>query len=353
MIIKALTCRNFRNIEELEAGSFDEMNVICGENAQGKTNMLESIWLFTGMKSFRGSRDSELVKKDREKAVNGLEFVSAGTEESARLEISERRTAFLNGKKLKAASELAEHFSAVVFSPGDLSLIKDGPAVRRRFLDTAIGQLYPAYIGILKKYTRAVIQRNSVIKDYRYDRTLEIMLDSFEDEIAAEAVKIVKFRARYISLLKEILPEIYGGISSGKESLETFYMPSAADDIKERLKAARTADMLTGSTSAGPHRDDIDFKINGMSARSYGSQGQKRSVALSLKLAEAEIIKNISGEYPVFLLDDVMSELDPDRQSYILNRVKGIQTFITCCDPSNTASLEKGRIIYIENGRIK
>ena len=130
-------------------------------------------------------------------------------------------------------------------------------------------------------------------------------------------------------------------------------MPSAADDVKERLKAARTADMLTGSTSAGPHRDDIGFKINGMSARSFGSQGQKRSVALSLKLAEAEIIKNISGEYPVFLLDDVMSELDPDRQSYILNRVKGIQTFITCCDPSNTASLEKGRIIYIENGRIR
>ena len=225
--------------------------------------------------------------------------------------------------------------------------------MRRRFLDIAIGQLYPAYIGISKAYARAVTQRNRIIKDYRYDGTLSVMLDVFENEIAANGRKIYAFRNKYNEYLKEFLPGVYGGISSGKEVLETEYMPvCGADELLEKLKKARADDMYSGTTSVGPHRDELIFKINGISARNFGSQGQKRSVSLSVKLAEAEIINRLSGEYPVFLLDDVMSELDPERQNYVLNHIKGIQSFITCCDPSNTAQLKKGKIIRVKNGKV-
>ena len=220
-------------------------------------------------------------------------------------------------------------------------------------MDIAIGQLYPAYIGISKAYARAVTQRNRIIKDYRYDGTLSVMLDVFENEIAANGRKIYAFRNKYTEYLKDFLPEVYGGISSGKEVLETEYMPvCGADELEERLKKARTDDMYSGTTSVGPHRDELVFKINGISARNFGSQGQKRSVSLSVKLAEAEIINRLSGEYPVFLLDDVMSELDPERQNYVLNHIKGIQSFITCCDPSNTVQLKKGKIIRVKNGQV-
>ena len=344
-------CKNFRNIEFLNSGSFDEMNVICGENAQGKTNLLEAIWLFTGMKSFRGSKDCDFIRFGENAAVLKLNFEAQGINEEARLEIKEHRTAFLNGKKLKSVSELAGKFKAIVFSPDDLSIVSGGPSKRRKFADTAIGQLYPAYIGILRNYMRAVTQRNKIIKDYRYDGSLSVMLDVFEDEIAANGEKIVAFRKRYLTALNEFLPGVYGGISCEKEVLSTEYLKSC-ENLKEDLLNSRKEDMFSGVTAVGPHRDDIEFKINEIGARDFASQGQKRSIALSLKLAEAEVINKISGEYPVFLLDDVMSELDPERQNFVLNRIKGIQSFITCCDPSNVKNLKKGKIINIRNGRI-
>ena len=353
MRINYFFCRNFRNLEETEINNFDEMNVICGENAQGKTNLLEGMWLFTGIKSFRSAKDAAFVRFGKEKAELKMDFSADGIENDAEIEIKEHRTAALNGSKLKSAAALAGSFKAIVFSPDDLELVSGGPAVRRRFLDIAIGQLYPAYIGISKAYARAVTQRNRIIKDYRYDGTLSVMLDVFENEIAANGRKIFAFRNKYTEYLKEFLPGVYGGISSGKEVLETEYMPvCGADELEERLKKARADDMYSGTTSIGPHRDELIFKINGISARNFGSQGQKRSVSLSVKLAEAEIINKLSGEYPVFLLDDVMSELDPERQNYVLNHIKGIQSFITCCDPSNIAQLKKGKIINVKNGQV-
>lgn len=353
MRILSFSCRNFRNLEEISVSSFDEMNIICGENAQGKTNMLEGLWLFTGMKSFRGAKDSEFIFFGKEKSDLKLSFVSEGVKNDAGLEITARRQASLNGKKLKTVSELAGKFNAVVFSPSDSEIVGGGPSLRRKFIDSAIGQLYPAYISLIKNYTRAVTQRNSIIKDYKNDGSLSVMLDVFENEIAAGALKIIKFRRRYIDKIKNFLPDIYGGISSGRERLDAEYIFSyEGDNLADVLKQSRIKDMYTGSTSVGPHRDDIEFKINGIPARSFGSQGQKRSAALALKLCEAEIIKSVSGEYPVFLLDDVMSELDPERQNYILNHVKGIQTFITCCDPSNIQNLKQGKIISIKNGQV-
>ena len=352
MKIEKLECKNFRNIENEILIPCDNMNVICGENAQGKTNFLEAIWLFTGAKSFRGAKDTEFIKFGCEKAFISMNFISEQIEKSAFIEIKEKRVASLNENKLKSASALAGNFNAIIFSPIDLKLVSEGPSHRRKFLDTAIGQLYPSYIEVLKKYVRAVTQRNKIIKDLKYDSSLSVMLDIFEEEIVQNGEKIIKLRKKYIEKLNEFLGDIYLGISSGKEFLDTNYISTGEENLEEKLKIARKEDMFSGVTSVGPHRDDLEFKINGFNARSFASQGQKRSVALSLKLAEAEVISKIVGESPCFLLDDVMSELDPERQNFILNHIEGMQAFITCCDPSNIKNLKEGKIFNVKEGRV-
>ena len=353
MRVLSLELKNFRNIENLKIEPCDTMNVICGENAQGKTNLLESIWLFTGAKSFRGAKDEEFLKFGEKKSICKMDFIAEGVEKNALIEIEEKRKAFLNDKKLKSVSLLAGNFNAIVFSPTDLRLVSEGPSIRRRFLDLAIGQLYPSYIEILRNYARAVTQRNKIIKDFRYDSTLSVMLDVFEEEIANNGMKIIKYRKRYIEILSEFIPNLYEGLSGGKENLEIEYIKSfSGEDLKAELKKKRNEDMYSAKTGIGPHRDDLEFKINGISVRSYGSQGQKRSVALALKLAEAEVIKKNVGECPVCLLDDVMSELDPNRQNFILNHIKGMQTFLTCCDPENVKNLEVGKKFIVKDGSI-
>ena len=353
MKINKIKIINYRNLKEVEISPFSGMNVICGENAQGKTNLIEAIWLFTGAKSFRSSKDEIFIKFGEEQALCEMDFEAEGIEKEAAISIKEKRKATLNGNNLKSAAALAGSFNAIVFSPIDLRLVTDGPAVRRRFLDTALGQLYPYYIDILRKYMRAVTQRNRLIKELRYDSTIGIMLDVFEEEIAAEGKKLIDYRKRYIDKLNKFLPQVYSGISCGKEELETSYVSAIeGDELLNALFDARKEDMYSGVTSVGPHRDDIEFKINGISARSFGSQGQKRSVALSVKLAEAEVIRENVGECPVFLLDDIMSELDPNRQNFILNHIKGMQTFLTCCDPSNVKNLKAGKIFTVKEGKI-
>ena len=353
MQVNKLSCKNFRNLLDVQVEPNGGMNIICGENAQGKTNLIAAIWLFTGAKSFRNSKDSAFLNLNSEKGINELEFEESGTVYTAKMEFSDKRTAFLNDKALKSPSALAGKFNAIVFSPVDLSLITEGPAVRRRFLDIAVGQLYPNYISLLRDYTKAVMQRNQTIKEYKYDNSLSIMLDIFEKEIALKGEKIINLRKRYIEILKKYIPDIYFGLSSGREIIGAEYICSSnGEDLIEKLKFSRREDMYSSNTSVGPHRDDIDFKINELSARNYGSQGQKRSIALTVKLAQAGVIKQISGEYPVCLLDDVMSELDPSRQEYILNHIRNWQCFLSCCDPSNIASLKGGKVFCVENGKI-
>ncbi len=352
MKVNKIKIQNFRNISDIYLEFDDEINVICGENAQGKTNIIEALWLFSGAKSFRGTKDNEYIKFGEKKAKIYTEFNMLGVENSAQIVFEDKKTAFLNEKKLSNTSSLAGKFNAVVFSPSDLTLVTDGPDKRRRFLDTAIGQLYPNYIEILRNYTRAVMQRNKIIKDYRYDKTLSVMLDVFETEIVDMGNKITEYRKRYINILNKYVSKIYSGISSGKENVEIFYLSKNEILDNEILKNSRQNDMFTATTSVGPHRDDIVFKINEISARNFGSQGQKRSVALSLKLAGAEVIKEISGEYPICLLDDVMSELDEGRQNYILNHIRNWQSFITCCDTSNIKNLKAGKVINIRNGGV-
>ncbi len=352
MIVLNLECKNFRNLEEVNIFPCENMNVICGENAQGKTNLIEAIWLFTGAKSFRNSKDNIFLKFGSQKAVCSLNFKSEGIEQNAKIEFTDKRTAFFGEKKLKSASQLAGKFNAVVFSPVDLNLVSGGPSERRKFLDLSIGQIYPSFINILKSYIRAVTQRNKIIKDYKYDSTVSVMLDVFEEEIATSGRKIIEFRKRYIEILNEFLPNIYDGISSGKEILETSYICKSGENLFEELKNSRKEDMYSGVTSVGPHRDDVDFKINSLTVKSFGSQGQKRSVALAVKLAEAEVIRKKTGECPIILLDDVMSELDKQRQNFVLNHIEGMQSFLTCCDESNIENLQSGKIFRIRNGGV-
>ncbi len=355
MIFKNLSIENFRNIKS-ERFSFDKgMNVIYGQNAQGKTNILESLWCFTGAKSFRGAKDFELVNFNSEQAVLKLEFFDENREQDCVIKINKGRSAVLNGVEYPHASALAGKINCIVFSPNDLNIVKDGPINRRKFTDTAVCQLYPAFIGISRRYTKALEQRNSILKNLKFNPNMEEFIEDFENELAECGCSIIKYRKNFIETLNKYLPEIYNGLSNGKEKISVCYESGAGEDKEEflrLLKTSRKEDMQSLSTSIGPHRDDVDIKINGISARSFGSQGQKRSAALALKLAESAVISEITEKTPVALLDDVMSELDISRQNYILNHIKDWQVFITCCDVANFENLKAGKIFNIENGRL-
>lgn len=354
MKAEKLSGRNFRNLLPFEVELCDGMNVIYGDNAQGKTNFIEALWLFTGAKSFRTQKDIELVAFGQSIADLELSFITGGIRREAKLNITNRRNAELDTKKLKSASALAGNFCAVVFSPSDLQIVKEGPALRRRFMDLAIYQLYPNYGSILKEYTRAVTQRNALLKGMQGVLREDPMLDAFENEIALLGEKIINYRLKYCAHVTNNASDIYSQLSSMREELCVEYMPSSeTEELAERLFRARKTDIFSGITSVGPHRDDLDFKINGISARSFGSQGQQRSVALSLKLAEAKTLKDITGEQPVTILDDVMSELDPDRQSFILNHIKDWQVFLTCCDHANVKPLKEGKVFTVSGGKIR
>lgn len=362
MNVQHLSVKNFRNIENIEISPSDEINIIYGENAQGKTNLLESIWLFTGCRSFRSAKDKDLISFGSKKSLLSMDFFAEDRDQYAEIEIGDKRSFVLNGVKMKSASKMMGNFLAVVFSPVHLSLVKDGPYERRRFLDIAISQLKPNYALTLAQYNKALSQRNILLKDIQLHSELYDTLDIWEDRIAFFASEIVRQRIGYINKLGEYTEEIYDGLSSSREKLEIAYSQSTViagnnkqelyENIKNQLYQSRKNDLITGFTSVGPHRDDLSIKIDSLSARSYGSQGQQRSAALALKLGEAAVIKGFSEQQPVALLDDVMSELDTGRQNYILNHIKNWQVFITCCDPSTVKNLKAGSAFEVSCGKV-
>ncbi len=361
MKVERFSCRNFRNIKEAEIIPHSGTNVIYGQNAQGKTNLIEGIWLFCGAKSFRSRHDNELILFGEEGAALGMDFEAFGRNQSAEINVEGRRNATLNGVKLKNAGELCGNFCAVVFSPEHLSFIKDGPAVRRRMLDIAIGQLWPSYVDNLREYGRAMQQRNAVLKDAKYSSFVYDMLDTFEEAMAHSGAMIIDHRKKYVKLLEAEIKGIYKEISGNREELEIVYNgTSEKEDIKDiesdlaaKIKDARKEDIIAGVSSVGPHREDITFLLDTRAARTYGSQGQQRSCVLALKLAEAQVIKKITGEQPVMLFDDVMSELDEDRQESILNRFDDMQVFVTCCEKDQIKRLREGKTFKMEGGIIK
>lgn len=353
---------NFRNLVDDEFIPHEGFNLIFGENGQGKTNLLEALWLFTGNKSFRNNKDSELIKFEENGAKLNMSFFSQQREQGAQIDISLSRQATLNGVKLSSPAMLSRALCAMTFTPEHLSLVSDGPAKRRRFLDEAIAQLRPKYGALINEYNHIITQRNALLKDIPYHSDLYDTLDVWEEKAARAGANIVAFRCKYISRLKEVAGEIYGGLSGQRESFSLRYDCSFCSNPEElsvtefenaltkRLFQGRKEDIASGHSSMGPHRDDMEIYIKGVSARAFGSQGQKRSAVLALKLGEAKLLEEDLKETPIALLDDVMSELDSFRQKYMLESFKGWQVFITTCNNPNL--LENCALFLMKDGRV-
>lgn len=361
MKIDSIEIENFRNIEKLKL-DFDDVNIIWGENAQGKTNLIEAIYLFTGSKSFRGVRDKELVEFKKESAKLKIEFENKSRKQNAELIIKGRRTAKLNGIE-KSATALGDELKAVIFSPVHLSMVKDGPIERRKFIDNSLCQLKSNYRSVLKEYNRCLAQRNMLLKDMKNNANLEDMLYIWDKNLAKSGAKIIYQREKYIEALLPFATEIFDGLSKGREKIDLKLqcgfeckdksVAEIENELTKLLISGRNSDILNRITTSGPHRDDMEILINEKSARLYASQGQQRSCVLALKLAEASLLKEMTDDEPLALLDDVMSELDESRQDYILNHIKNWQVFITCCDANTVLRLKKGKTFHIENGRCK
>ena len=364
MRVQALHFENYRNLKDNTILPSEKVNVIYGENANGKTNLIEAVWLFCGGHSFRGSKENELICFDKDFFRLKMDFFAADRDQIAEIIFDKNRKIIkINEVEKKSSSYLTEVFSAVVFSPEHLSLIKQGPNVRRRFLDAAICQHRIRYASLLSQYNRIINQRNALLKDIYKNKDLKDTLSIWDDSLTVVGAQILKERFGYIRQLRTAAQKYHSGISGEKEKLDISCICTAKADendsvelIRDKLKnafqASRHEDYHTGYTSVGPHRDDIDIKINGMSARRFASQGQQRSAVLSMKLSEAELLYQKHGESPVILMDDVLSELDNKRQDFLLNKIEDYQVFVTCCEESNKEQLQKGKVFYVNNGEV-
>ncbi|MBQ7288826.1 MAG: DNA replication/repair protein RecF [Clostridia bacterium] len=355
MYVNRFEIKNFRNIEHVKFQADRGINIIYGENAQGKTNIIEAIWLFTGAKSFRGAKDSQMIRIGETAAELKLSFFSENREQAASIKIENKRTAWLNEIELSAANALAGTVQAIVFSPQDLALVNDGPSARRKMLNLGIGLIYPSYIEKIKQYNHTLQQRNALLKTIKYNESMYSCLQDYDAALCKQGAEIIKIRKQYVERLRQELPLIYNGLADEKEKLDIAYQTTADENPEAyalKLKKQENEDLKNLTTSVGPHRDELLITTDGRESRIYASQGQRRSAALTIKLAQAALIKNLTKEQPIALLDDVLSELDEKRQNYILNHIKNWQVFITCCDPSHIQRLTKGKIFKIENGRL-
>lgn len=368
MRVEALAVSNFRNIKNIELSPCSGDNIVYGDNAQGKTNLLEAIWLFSGSRSFRGSKDSEFIKFGEKSSRLELDFFARSRAQSSRISFeTDKKNVLLNEIKQESITKLAGEFCTVVFSPDHLSLIKQGPEKRRKLIDTSLTQAYPKYLKLLDGYNRALKQRNMLLKDIPQHPDLMDTLEIWDESLLDYGAYIISMRARYVKKLASIAAEIYDGISSGRESFSAVYSSGLGTqsgqidgqdraDIRNRFKKAleqsRSEDLRQGITNAGPHRDDIEITIGEVSARVFGSQGQQRSSILALKLAECSILEEQNSEPPVILLDDVMSELDHSRRDFLLNQLNGKQVFITCCDIESFKGLKGGKVFHIKDGAV-
>ncbi len=366
MFVRKLSFDGFRNLHPGQWEPCEGVNILAGDNAQGKTNVLEGCWLFTGSRSFRGSKDCEMIAFDRDKAVLSLDFFANARDQQATISIEQKRSVSLNGVKLPSAARLAGHFCGIVFSPMHLSLVKDGPDGRRRFVDSAYCQLRPAYVGTLTEHAKILAQRNAFLRQMGenggFSSSEGDMLALWDNALAVAAARVTAARCRYIQKLEPIAADIYHGLSGGRETLSLGWNSPAyeqgattaqiAANWAQQFITARRADCAAGFTTVGAHREDMDILLDCKPARIYGSQGQQRSAVLALKMAEATLLQEITDEPPVAFLDDVMSELDVSRQDYILNHIHNWQVFITCCEPSSALRMNAGKVFQIKQGVI-
>ena len=357
MILKSLELANFRNYEELNI-SFDKgTNILYGDNAQGKTNILEAIYVSATTKSHKGSKDKEIINFNKEEAHirTYLEKENIETRVDMHLRKNKSKGIAIDGQKIKKAADLMGLLNVVFFSPEDLSIIKDGPAERRRFADMELCQLDSFYLYNLNHYNKIIGQRNKLLKDMYFQPELKETLNIWDSQLVSFGSKIIERREQFVKQLGDIIFDIHKKLSGGKEELVIAYEPDVSiEDFEKQMKYNQDKDIRLKQTTTGPHRDDFSFVVNGVDIRKYGSQGQQRTAALSLKLSEIELVKKISKDTPVLLLDDVLSELDSNRQNYLLNSIGNIQTIITCTglDEFINNRFEINKIFKVTNGTV-
>ena len=353
MWINKINLINFRNYENEIIELNKNLNVFFGENAQGKTNIIEGIFLCSMGKSFRAKKDSEMIQLGKENASIEIYYEKSDRCGKIKIELAKRKNVYFNGIKLKKLSELLGNINVVIFTPDDIHILKGGPQNRRRFLDIMISQLKPNYMYNLNLYLKTIEQRNNYLRQIKDKNLNETLLDIWDEKLIEYAQKIFQYRKEFINKIQEKIIKIHKEITDNKEEIKIKYHSDCEDieKFKQLLKERRSLDIFKGYTTKGIHRDDFDITINDKALGIYGSQGQHRTAILSLKMSELEIIYDEIGEYPILLLDDFMSELDEKRRTHLLEKIKNIQVIITCTDKIKLEN--KNILIYnVKEGKV-
>ena len=342
MWINNIKLNNFRNYNNKEIKLHENINVFFGENAQGKTNIIESIFLCSIGKSFRTSKDKELVKFDKDFFRIEVQYKKSDRDGKIKIEYSDKKHIFINGIKVKKFSELLGNINIVIFTPDDINILKGGPQNRRKFLDIMISQLRPNYMHILSLYNKTLEQRNNYLKQIKTEKKDENLLDIWDEKLIDYGIKIYEYRKEFLEKIKNKIKNIHKDITNGREDIEIKYISDAItrQTFINELKSRRKLDIIKGFTTKGVHRDDFIIYINKKEVGTFGSQGQNRTAMLSLKLSELQVIYDDIGEYPILLLDDFMSELDSKRRESFLNNIKDIQVIITCTEKLRLENLK-------------
>ncbi len=346
MYINKIKLQNFRNYNEQEINFNENINIFYGNNAQGKTNILEAIFLSSFGKSFRTNKEKEMIKLDENFAKIDIYFQKKNIDGKIKISIADKKIIFVNDIKIKKLSELIGNINIVIFTPDDMNILKEGPSKRRRFLDMMISQVKPNYIHILNNYLKTLEQRNNYLKQNNINET---MIEVWDEKLVEYGYLIYKYRNEFIEKISEKITNIHKEIANEDISIKYISDCSNKEEFKNKLKKNITIDKIKKYTSVGCHRDDFKVFINNKEVNIYGSQGQSRTAILSLKLSELEVINDEIGEYPILLLDDFMSELDETRIKNFLKRVKNIQVIITCTKKIN---IENCKFFKVENGKI-
>lgn len=357
MVIKSLKLKNYRNYELLDLTFDPKTNILYGDNAQGKTNILEALYLSGTTKSHRGTKDRDLIQFGSDEAHLETVVEKRGTEFQIDMHLKKNspKGIAINKIPIRKASELFGIIHFVFFSPEDLNIIKEGPSGRRRFIDLELSQLDKVYLSNLSNYNRIINQRNSLLKDiYRQENLVET-LDIWDMQLVEYGTKVTEGRKKFVREVNEIISEIHDKLTGGKEKISITYESSVGNlTLEQALKKNRERDIRMKSTSVGPHRDDLCFMAGNLDIRKFGSQGQQRTAALSLKLSEIELVRSLINDTPVLLLDDVLSELDKHRQNYLLDSIHDIQTVITCTglDEFVNHRFSINKIFHVKNGHV-
>ena len=364
MVLKRAQFKDFRNIQDADISFSEGMNIICGRNAQGKTNVLEGIYVFACGKSFRKTKFRDMIRFGSDSCSMRVVFTDSNRENDMKINISDsKRETVLNNIKITKLSDFLGHFRAVLFFPEHLSIVKSEPSVRRTFLDNAISQIKPQYMMAINEYSKLVTEKNSLLKNCEQYFDFENMFSVLSERMAKYSGYITSERVKYTKLLFEKVSSFMTDMTDGKEEISHSFVSNSSRDENELENASvlesnyyremmnnKSRELSAGTSIYGSHRDDIEIILGGVSARLFASQGQQRSIALAMKLAEGSICVEQTGDSPVFLLDDVLSELDRDRKEYILSKIEDRQVIITSCDESDFSGIDNVNKIYCSGG---